>query len=144
MQETKQEVTKVVTLSDNGKKSTKCNKSPKKKKYLACWVKVSADNILKYFSYFSEKIGFDIPCKLCSYEKMCLEFQILFSGKTRKISSFCHLLNLSLAWYVLTLKAPITTAAENSFTFIYFFSENKVLTFHVNHLPSRNVKTYFL
>ena len=34
----------------------------------------------------------------------------------------------------LTLKAPITTAAENNFTFIqyfFFFSENKVLTFQV-------------
>ena len=30
---------------------------------LACWVKTSADNILKYFSYFFQKTGFDISCK---------------------------------------------------------------------------------
>ena len=30
----------------------------------ACWVKISADNILKYISYFSQKIDIDIPCKL--------------------------------------------------------------------------------
>ena len=31
---------------------------------LACWVKISADYILKYFLYLSQKIGFGIPCKL--------------------------------------------------------------------------------
>ena len=30
--------------------------------------KISADNILKYFSYFSQKIGFDISCKLSPKE----------------------------------------------------------------------------
>ena len=30
----------------------------------ACWVKISAISILKYFSYFYQKIGFDISCKL--------------------------------------------------------------------------------
>ena len=33
-------------------------------KHLVCWVKISADNILKYFLYFPQKIGFDISCKL--------------------------------------------------------------------------------
>ena len=33
-------------------------------KCLACWIKISAEDILKYYSYFSKKIGFDISCKL--------------------------------------------------------------------------------
>ena len=43
-----------------------------------------------------------------------------------------------------TLNAPITTAADT----VYYFQRKQVLTFHVNHLPSRgiaeNVKTCFL
>ena len=31
---------------------------------LALWVKFSADNVLKYFSHFSQETGFDVPCKL--------------------------------------------------------------------------------
>ena len=47
--------------------------------------------------------------------------------------------------FKLTLREPITTAAEK-ILFIYFilfylfillFSKNKVLTFHVNHLPTK-------
>ena len=30
-----------------------------------------ADNILKYFSYFSQKTGFDILCKLSPVETIC-------------------------------------------------------------------------
>ena len=33
-------------------------------------VKISADDILKYFSYFSLKTGFDIPCKLHEMSKV--------------------------------------------------------------------------
>ena len=33
-------------------------------KALACWVKISADDISKYLFYFSYKTGFDISCKL--------------------------------------------------------------------------------
>ena len=29
----------------------------------ACWVKYSAEDVLKYFNYFSKKIGFDISSK---------------------------------------------------------------------------------
>ena len=39
---------------------------------ITCWVKNVADDILKYFSYFSQKIRFDISCKLSPKEK-CLE-----------------------------------------------------------------------
>ena len=49
--------------------------------------KNSADNILKYPSYFSQKTGFDFSCKLSPLSKP-------FSGeKQEKISSICPLLN---------------------------------------------------
>ena len=46
--------------------------------------KNSADNILKYFSYFSKKIGFDTSCKLSPKETICMKCQILFSRKKKK------------------------------------------------------------
>ena len=67
---------------------------------IALRVKFSADNILKYFSYFSQKIGFDISCKLSPVETICIEFQSLFSGKTKKnVIIACHLLNLPIEWH---------------------------------------------
>ena len=39
-------------------------------------------SILKYFSYFSQKIGFDISCKLSSKETVCMKFQSLITGET--------------------------------------------------------------
>ena len=50
---------------------------------LALWVKISAD-ILEYFSYFSQKTGFDITCKLSPMETICMQCQNLFSGKNKK------------------------------------------------------------
>ena len=51
--------------------------------------------------------------------------------------------------WMLTLNAPVTTAADNNFLFfIFFFQRKQVWTFHVNHLLSRwftwNIKTCFL
>ena len=37
---------------------------------IACWVKISADDILNHFSYFSMKIGFCISCKLSPLHEM--------------------------------------------------------------------------
>ena len=51
---------------------------------LACWVKFSADKILKYFSYFCQKTGFENSCKLSPLETICMKCQILFSGKNKK------------------------------------------------------------
>ena len=45
-----------------------------------------------YFSYFSQKTGFDISCKLSPLETICMKCQILFSGKN---ISKCPLLNFS-------------------------------------------------
>ena len=53
-------------------------------KDLACWINFSAENILKCFSYFSLKLGFDISCKLSPIETVCMKCQILFSGPNKK------------------------------------------------------------
>ena len=52
--------------------------------FKALQVKFSADNILKYFSYFSEKTDFDISCKLSPMETVCIKCQILFSRENKK------------------------------------------------------------
>ena len=43
--------------------------------------KSPADDISKYFSYFSQKIGFGLFCKL---ETICMEGQNYYLGKIRK------------------------------------------------------------
>ena len=90
---------------------------------LQCWVKVSTDDNLKYYS---EKIGFEISCKLSPKETVCINCQRLFrrhfawnvkplfSGRKRTKNIVCHLLNLpreserlvvkvsECLWYILT------------------------------------------
>ena len=67
--------------------------------HIACWVKLSADDILKYIPYFSQKTEFGISCKLSPQETICIKCQILFFFFfIRKISSVCHLLNLLIAF----------------------------------------------
>ena len=51
---------------------------------LVCWLKISADNILRYFYYFCRKVGFDIACKLPPLETICLQSQTLVSGKCKQ------------------------------------------------------------
>ena len=48
------------------------------------WVKFSADDILKYFSYVSQKTDFDITCILSHVEKICKKFQSLFFWNNKK------------------------------------------------------------
>ena len=48
--------------------------------------KNSADDILKYFPYFSPKIGFDISCRLSP--KICTKCQSLFAGKYKENIKF--------------------------------------------------------
>ena len=45
-----------------------------------------------YFSYFSQKTGFDILCKLSPIKTICMKCQILFSGENKKT-----IINLSSA-----------------------------------------------
>ena len=61
--------------------------------------KITADDILIYFSYFfqkirfdMEKIRFDISCKLSPKVTICMQCQILFSGENKK-----NMINLSSA-----------------------------------------------
>ena len=81
---------------------------------------MSADDILKHFSYFSLKKGFDISCKLSPVETICMKCQILFLDK--------YLPNLSSAdlakWVV---KLLITTAANYILIFVVFFRANKTI-----------------
>ena len=46
-------------------------------------VKFSADDIMKHFSYFCQKTGLDISCKLSLIETICMKYQILFSEKKK-------------------------------------------------------------
>ena len=62
--------------------------------------KFSADNILKYFSYISQTVGFDFSCKL-SEETIYVKRQILLSGKTKKNIS---LLSAEVAQRVVKVK----------------------------------------
>ena len=45
-----------------------------------------------FFSYFFQKTGFDISCKLSPEETICMKCQILFTGKNKK-----NIINLSSA-----------------------------------------------
>ena len=60
----------------------------------ACLIKNSADDTLKYFSYFSQKTGFDISCQLSPQETIGMKCQSLFSGEKYKNISICHLLKI--------------------------------------------------
>ena len=44
--------------------------------------------IVLFFSYFSQKTGFDISCKLSPLETICMNCQSLFSGKNKKKKYF--------------------------------------------------------
>ena len=48
--------------------------------------KITADDILKYFSLFSQQTGIDISCKLSPSEAICMKCLILFLGKIKTIS----------------------------------------------------------
>ena len=43
------------------------------------WASVYFENTVASFSYFSQNIGFDIPCKLSHLETLCMKCQSLFS-----------------------------------------------------------------
>ena len=65
---------------------------------LPCWIKNSADDILKYFENRILILGSDNLCRLSPEEKICMKCQILFSGevkkKIKKEVFVCRLLNL--------------------------------------------------
>ena len=55
----------------------------------------SADDILKYFSYFFAENSLLTFMRIVSWETFCMKCQCLFSGLDRKVSSVCRLRNLS-------------------------------------------------
>ena len=61
--------------------------------YHSLWAN-SADDKLMMFSYFSQKTGSDISCKLSPLETICMKCQNQFSGKNKKNISICHLLKI--------------------------------------------------
>ena len=60
---------------------------------LSIQIKIISRRHFEIYSYFSQKTGFDILCKLSPMETICMEGQIMFSGKNKKKSSICRLLN---------------------------------------------------
>ena len=78
----KQELTYVfdegVLTASNGVNTTSIDAPGKPLICLECWVKCSANDILKYyFLIFSQKLDFGISGK----ETICMKYQSLFSGK---------------------------------------------------------------
>ena len=57
---------------------------------------------MKYFPYTSKKTGFEISCKLSPEEKICMKYQILFSGKNKK--NIINLLSAELAKMVIQVE----------------------------------------
>ena len=58
----------------------------------------------KYFSrqkYFSQKVGFEISCKLSPEETICMKFESLISGENKII---INLLSAELAQRILKVK----------------------------------------
>ena len=55
----------------------------------------SLHGLVKYFSYFPRKTGFNISCKLSPEETICMKCQSLFSGKNKK--NIVNLLSAKLA-----------------------------------------------
>ena len=65
-------------------------------KCLACCVRISTNDILQYFSYTFQKIGFDISYKLPPVETICKKCQSLFTTikDNNKTIRFKEMLNM--------------------------------------------------
>ena len=58
------------------------------------WAISADDKLIIFFSYFSQKTGVGIPCKLSPLGTICMNCQNLFSGKNNKNISKSHLLKI--------------------------------------------------
>ena len=65
-------------------------------------MQTSADNSLKYFSYFAQKTGFAISCKLSPLETICMKCQNQFSVMNKK--NIITLLSAQLAQRLVKVK----------------------------------------
>ena len=93
---------------------------------LAVWIKFSAIDILKYFSYFFGKhdLTFHANCLLSPVETICMKCQVMFSGKVRKISPICHLLNYPREWLRLSCSrqhTPFCQPEKGVMDFFFWF-----------------------
>ena len=94
-------------------------------------------------SFFVFQQSSAVQTKIVSHDCIGADLHILFYQSCHQyfvFRLFQSTLQMSFFSFVclvtnkaLTLKVPITTVAENNFTFIFF--QRTVLTFHVNHLP---------
>ena len=75
---------------------------------------------MKCFSYFPQKTGFDISCKLSPMETICIKCQIMFSGKNKK--NVIILSSAELAQRVVKVKQLVT--ARMSISNKYFLSSH--------------------
>ena len=66
--------------------------------FLALWVKFSAADILKYFSYFPRKQILTFHANCLQWRQFAWNVKSCFLGKIIKASSFCHLLSLPIEW----------------------------------------------
>ena len=99
-------------------------------------VKFSAEDILKFFSYFP-KTGFDISCKLSPVETICTKCQILFSGKNKKkISPIClgpvvqSVVSLTSSLRIISL----TVLVDSIHNILIFFAEKMWVPFALQKL----------
>ena len=99
--------------------------------YRHCLWANSAEDILKYFPYFSRKIGFDFSCKLSPKETICMKCQSLFSGKNKKNISGCRLLKFDPSMLSINANRNISTqvSGHNWTSFLCLRLNNICLAF---------------
>ena len=80
-----------------------------------------------YFSYFSQKIKYDISCKLSPKETICMKCQILFSGKNKKNISKCCMLK----FFTQHAKRCVGLYYENVPNWAFFDSNDPDQSMHI-------------
>ena len=95
-------------------------------KTFACWIKISANDKLTIFFFFYQKI-----------RQFAWSVRSFFLGKVRKVLSICHLLNLSIAWYVLNRTFSQAVAHLTSSTLKMELVEDKLGTVLLLSCPQK-------
>ena len=52
------------------------------------WANLADDKLMIFSSFLSQKVGFDISCKLSPLKTVCMKYQSLYSGKNKKGNKF--------------------------------------------------------
>ena len=82
-----------------------------------CWVNISGDNILKYFSYVSQEVGLDNSCSW--------NCQILFSGK--KIIRLHNILKIKMYLFLLFRLKVLDGTLSNMDNLRHFLADQEVV-----------------